>query len=184
MTEGSHGGVHASNDATSEWIFIKGEGWRPDVQYLYLFHKTFRTIIEFDTNNGRSFVFKAQISGSTPSSTPGNTPRFANKVKLCRDDAYVSDWRFNAHALVQKLESGEGEPLPAQMTSGCWSFKIQDPIDSARSVFNRYDVNGDNDISCTELKPMLNAMGYIITDEQVEEVQAFLPLLFLANIKC
>jgi hypothetical protein len=161
--------VKDSDDAASAWIFIKGEGWRPELQYFYLFHQSYRTVIEFDVNNGRSFVFKAEISGSTPASTPGNTPRFPNKVKLCRDDAYMSDWRLNAHPLVQKLEAGEGEPLPVPMTAGCWSFKVQDPIDSARRVFNRYDVNGDNDISCTELKPMLAAMGYIVTDEQVEE---------------
>ena len=159
-------------DVTSEWRFLKGEGWRPDLNYLCLLHKTYKTIIEIDAENGRSFVFKAETSGTTPANTPGNTPRYPNKVKLCRDDAYVSDWRFNAHSLSQKLESGAGEKM-IEMTEGKWSFKIQDPIDSARKVFNRYDVNGDNDISRDELKPMLEAMGYIITDEQVAEVHEF-----------
>jgi hypothetical protein len=157
-------------DVTSEWMFIKGEGWRPELKYLCLLHKTYKTIIEIDTENGRSLVFKAQTSGTTPENTPGNTPRYPNKVKLCRDDAYVSDWRFNARALSQKLESGAGGERMIEMTEGKWTFKIQDPVDSARQVFNRFDVNGDNDISRDELKPMLAAMGFIVTDEQVAEV--------------
>ena len=130
-----------------------------------------KTVIEIDAENGKSFVFKAQITGTTPHNTPGNTPRYPNKVKLCREDAYVCDWRFNANELVRKLESGEGDELPIEMIVGCWSFEVQDPIKSAQRVFNRYDINGDNDISCDELKPMLAAMGYVITDEQVEEVR-------------
>jgi hypothetical protein len=77
----------------TDWVFLSEAGWREDLVFTVLRHRTLGTVIELGHSQGRSFLFKVRTSGDTPTSTPGNTPRHPDKVKMCREDAYFADWR-------------------------------------------------------------------------------------------
>jgi hypothetical protein len=123
---------------------LQGADWRdpqkhtPDLTVLR--HKELGTVIELKhaAGSGKSFVFKETSVG-----TRGTTPRNASKVKICREDTYVADWRFNAATLVKRMEAGEGSKIPCGPISfGCWHFKQTDPAVVCEDVFRKLDKDG------------------------------------------
>ena len=161
------------------WRMVQGTDWRdpnsPSFDTTVLRHSIYGTVIELKhaQGSGKSFVFKATTTGDTPKNTPGNTPRHADKVKICREDAYVADWRFNAAFLLQRMEVGEGTKLPAGPISfGCWNFEQSDPAVVCDEVFRKLDTDGSGTMEPPEVYQASQIMGF--TDMTEEDVAAWI----------
>jgi len=161
------------------WRMLQGADWRnpqkhtPDLTVLR--HTEFGTVIELKLapGSGKSFVFKETTVGNTPQNTPGNTPRHAGKVKICRDDAYVADWRFNAATLVKRMEAGEGSKIPCGPISfGCWHFQQTDPAAVCDDVFRKLDTDGSGAMEADEVYEAAQIMGF--TDMSEEMVKTWI----------
>jgi hypothetical protein len=155
------------------WRMLQGADWRSpnsaSIDLTVFRHSIYGTIIELKhvVGSGRSFVFKPTSAGNTPTNTPGNTPRHADKVKICRDDAYVADWRFNATALVQRMEAGEGSKLPGGPISfGCWNFEQTDPAKLCEEVFRKLDADGSGAMDADEVYNAAQIMGFADMSEE------------------
>lgn len=156
------------------WRMLQGSDWRDpnswSVDLTVLRHSVYGTIIELKhlKGSGKSFVFKPTTKGDTPKSTPGNTPRHADKVKICRDDAYVADWRFNAANLVKRMEDGEGTKLPGGPISfGCWNFSQTDPAVVCDEVFEKLDTDGSGAMEAHEVYEAAQIMGFTDMSEDM-----------------
>ena len=156
------------------WRMLQGADWRdpqkhtPDVTVLR--HKELGTVIELKhaAGSGKSFVFK-----ETSFATRGTTPRNASKVKICREDTYVADWRFNAATLVKRMETGEGSKIPCGPISfGCWHFQQTDPAAVCEDVFRKLDKDGSGAMEADEVYEAAQIMGF--TDMSEEAVKAWI----------
>jgi Ca2+-binding EF-hand superfamily protein len=156
------------------WRMLQGADWRdpqkhtPDLTVLR--HKELGTVIELKhaAGSGKSFVFKETSVG-----TRGTTPRNASKVKICREDTYVADWRFNAATLVKRMEAGEGSKIPCGPISfGCWHFKQTDPAVVCEDVFRKLDKDGSGAMEADEVYEAAQIMGF--TDMSEDVVKAWI----------
>lgn len=156
------------------WRMLQGADWRdpqkhtPDLTVLR--HKELGTVIELKhaAGSGKSFVFKETSVG-----TRGTTPRNASKVKICREDTYVADWRFNAATLVKRMEAGEGSKIPCGPISfGCWHFKQTDPAAVCEDVFRKLDKDGSGAMEADEVYEAAQIMGF--TDMSEDVVKAWI----------
>jgi len=161
------------------WRMVQGSDWRnPDsssVDLTVFRHSIHGTVIELkhSQGSGRSIVFQPASAGDTPNNKPGNTLRRADKVKICRDDAYVADWRFNAAILVKRMEAGEGTKIPnGPISFGCWNFEQTDPSVVCEEVFHKLDADGSGTMEANEVFEAAQMMGF--TDMSEENFKAWI----------
>jgi len=151
----------------SPWVMLQGPDWRnpnassPDLTVLR--HKVHGSTIELKhaAGSGKSFVFKAT----------GTASASGDRVKICREDAYVADWRFNAPFLVQRMEAGEGAPIPGgPLSFGCWNFEQTDPAKVCLDVFTQLDTDGSGAMEASEVYEAAQVLGFTdMTEEMVAE---------------